>query len=174
MRRLVCSLPALLAASIAAAQAPAAVTPCADDPRYSRLDFWVGAWDVFIDGELAGHNRIEKILDGCAVLEHWTGSGGGQGKSLFYVGPGGRWQQVWVTVAATRPGGTKEKAERPAPDDGGMRFEGRIEGRDGTTWLDRTTLTPLPDGSVRQLIEVSMDGGESWRATFDAVYRRKP
>jgi hypothetical protein len=40
--------------------------------------------------------------------------------------------------------------------------------------LDRTSLVPLPGDEVRQLIEVSSDGGATWRPTFDARYRRAP
>jgi hypothetical protein len=36
--------------------------------------------------------------------------------------------------------------------------------------LDRTTLTPLGNGRVRQVIETSRDGGKTWRVGFDAVY----
>jgi hypothetical protein len=34
-----------------------------------------------------------------------------------------------------------------------------------------TILLPIAGGAVRQHIEVSMDGGASWRTTFDAEYR---
>jgi hypothetical protein len=36
--------------------------------------------------------------------------------------------------------------------------------------LDRTTLTPLPDDRVRQLIEISRDRGVTWQTNFDAYY----
>jgi hypothetical protein len=39
---------------------------------------------------------------------------------------------------------------------------------------DRTTLTPLPDGRVRQLIETSNDDGRSWETRFEGFYRRRP
>jgi len=58
---------------------------CADMPVYSLLDFWVGEWDVYSGEEKVGENRIHKILNGCAVMEHWTAADGGEGKSLFYV-----------------------------------------------------------------------------------------
>jgi hypothetical protein len=38
--------------------------------------------------------------------------------------------------------------------------------------LDRTTLTPLADGRVRQVIERSSDGGTTWTTGFDAMYVR--
>jgi hypothetical protein len=58
---LACSLvPAMLAAQ----QAPS----CDETPGFSKLDFWVGEWDVFVGDRQVGENRIEKILDGCAVV----------------------------------------------------------------------------------------------------------
>lgn len=54
-----------------------------------------------------------------------------------------------------------------------MRFQGEIALPDGTSYLDRTTLTLLETGDVRQLIEVSTDSGNHWRAVFDAIYRRR-
>lgn len=38
--------------------------------------------------------------------------------------------------------------------------------------LNRTALTRIEAGIVRQLIEFSRDNGATWRTTFDAVYRR--
>ena len=52
-----------------------------------------------------------------------------------------------------------------------MRIQGRIHAEENRSYLDRTTLTDLGDGTVRQLIEVSMDEGVTWKATFDAVCR---
>lgn len=57
---------------------------------------------------------------------------------------------------------------------GGVRFQGELRHPDGHIVLDRTTLTPLDGGEVRQLIEVSSDGGSSWRRAFDARYRPAP
>lgn len=37
--------------------------------------------------------------------------------------------------------------------------------------MDGTTLSPLAGGEVRQLIEISLDGGTTWQAGFDARYR---
>ena len=148
-------------------QAPA----CADVPGFSTLDFWIGEWDVMVGDEKVGENAIAKVLDGCAVTERWRASGGGEGRSLFYYTPAtGAWRQVWVTARATASGGVKEKTLIQRLDGGGVRFQGEIPLPDGRSYLDRTTLTPLGDGRVRQHIEVSTDGGESWRTTFDAVY----
>ncbi len=145
---------------------------CAGDSLYAALDFWVGNWDVYVADTLVGVNRISKVLKGCAVVEEWQDARGGRGQSLFYVEPALRqWRQVWVTEAATRPGGTKEKRLIARLSGNAVRFQGEVRGPDGRVVLDRTTLTPLPGGEVRQLIETSDDGGTSWRQVFDARYR---
>jgi hypothetical protein len=148
---------------------------CAADSVFHALDFWVGNWNVFVGDSLVGTNRVEKILTGCAIREDWRTPGGGDGQSLFYVDQRTRqWKQVWVTTRALDPGGLKEKALIGRPGGGGTRFQGQLLLADGRIILDRTTLTPLSSGEVRQLIEISLDGGDTWRATFDARYRRMP
>lgn len=145
---------------------------CGGAEGFDRLDFWIGQWDVFAGDRQVGRNRIEKILGGCAVSETWSGAGGGEGRSLFYHLPwSGEWKQVWVTDTATRTGGVKEKSLVEILDDGALRFQGRIPDAEGRLWYDRTTLTPLPEGRVRQHLEISSDG-ETWQTTFDAVYVR--
>ena len=163
----------LLALAAPALGEEATVPACDDDQTYHALDFWVGEWDVYVGEELAGSNRIEKILSGCAVLEHWHGAGGSEGKSLFFVTGEGRWKQVWVTEWATRPGGVKEKVWQQLDQPDQVRFQGRITLPDGRSYLDRTTLTRLPSGDVRQVIETSGDEGATWEAGFDALYRRR-
>jgi hypothetical protein len=54
------------------------------DPSARQFDFWIGRWQVSQAGKPAGNNHIEKILDGCALLENWTGAQGGTGKSLNF------------------------------------------------------------------------------------------
>lgn len=144
---------------------------CADDARFSLLDFWIGEWTVYTGGKKAGDNRIEKILGGCAVAEFWVGRQGGKGQSLFFIDTDGHWQQVWVTEWAANPGGVKQKTHVEMEGDS-VRFQGEISHPEHGRYLDRTTLTPLQDGSVRQLIEISTDGGKTWQVTFDAVYER--
>lgn len=155
------------------AQAPPPAPPvsCEQNPAYHRLDFWIGDWDVFDiqSGKKDGTNRIEKILKGCAIIENWQDANGSQGKSLFFFEPaGGVWKQVWVTDA----GPMKEKTAQDTYKDKGIRFQGTIPHRDGTSHLDRTTLVPASGGQVRQTIEISRDGGKSWEVVYDAEYRR--
>ena len=155
--------------------APTAGVACTGD-LYAALDFWTGDWVVESNGVRQGTNRITRILDGCAVREEWTDTQGGTGESLFYVAPNGEWRQVWVTENATQLGGVKEKRwvalDDGEAEPGAVRFQGALPLPAGGTLLDRTTLTPRADGTVRQHIEISRDGGTTWQTTFDAVYRR--
>ena len=160
---------------LAAAQVAATGAPCAAEPHLHALDFWLGEWAVFEQDQKVGSNSIRSILGGCAIVESWRDVEGNEGRSLFFPLPGeSRWKQVWVTDHARTVGGTKEKLEDVAYTKAGrVRFEGSYPGHaSGERIQDRTTLTQEPDGSVRQVIEVSRDGGATWRATFDAIYRK--
>jgi hypothetical protein len=149
------------------------IPSCADDPAFAVLDFWVGEWNVFTGSDLVGTNRIDKVLSGCAVVEHWRAEGGGEGMSLFYYQPAARkWKQVWVTQTPASPGGVKEKELVETLPDGALRFQGSVPLVEGGTYHDRTTLTPLADGTVRQVIEFSRDG-LAWQISFAAIYRRR-
>lgn len=142
--------------------------PCGA-PEYRVFDFWVGEWEVTTaQGQPAGTNLIEKILNGCVLLENWTGVSGGSGKSFnFYDAGKGRWTQTWVADSGNVlevHGGFR---------DGAMRFDGQVNRKDGTPFLDRMTFFPLEPGKVRQLIEHSGDNGKTWVVWFDGIYNRK-
>lgn len=155
------------------AYAQPTISSCSETDLFKKLDFWVGEWNVFAGDRQVGTNRIEKILDGCAILEHWRSARGGEGKSLFYVDPVQKiWKQVWVTRHPLRPGGTKEKQQIATFENGAIRFQGKYM-RNGTLILDRTTLTPISQDSVRQHIQTSADGGDTWGRGFNAIYIRK-
>lgn len=52
--------------------------PCLYSEAHRQFDFWVGSWNVMTpQGQQAGTNVIQPILNGCALVENWT-SGGGQ------------------------------------------------------------------------------------------------
>ena len=87
----------VLSPTVAAAQTPATPPPGCPAEVRRQFDFWVGNWDVTVGGKPAGENRIERILEGCALLENWSGAGGMSGKSLnFYDPPAQQWHQTWV------------------------------------------------------------------------------
>jgi hypothetical protein len=155
-------------------QAATGIPSCDTDSTYHQLDFWVGEWRVTADGVLDGTDRIEKVLNGCAVSETWHDvAPGHEGRSLFFVASAPkRWKQVWVTETARALGGTKEKGMIASYPGGGVRFQGELIGPLGRVLLDRTTLTPMPNGTVQQVIERSIDGGSTWTTPYTATYTR--
>ncbi len=147
--------------------------PCAA-PEHRQFDFWLGEWDVFgPQDKVVGHSRIESILNGCVIAEHWTSGGNppgaGDGKSFnAYNAQTRQWEQFWVDAQGGRlilAGGLRN---------GAMVLEGTqplADTKTGKHQRERITWTPLPDGSVRQLWESSVDDGGSWTVAFDGNYR---
>jgi hypothetical protein len=163
-----CLLPEALAAQAPPPAAPPA--PACRATEVSRnLDFWVGNWDVYAGATLAGTDLVERILGGCAIVEHWHGPDGDEGISLFaYDARHDLWTQTWVTGDTSVQGGLKFKVLRAHTPTTTI-FQGELEGRSGAVYYDRTMLTAQAGGSVHQLIQVSRDG-VSWRTGFDAIY----
>ena len=150
-------------------QAQANVPPCERIAGHRQFDFWIGDWDVYNrQGKKAGTNRIDKVVNGCVLMENWVGAGGGPGKSLnYYDHTTGEWVQIWIGgtgVILPARGGIK---------DGSMFLEGTRYLRNGTTQLYRGTWTPLEDGRVRQFLELSSDEGKTWKVWFEGFYVRK-
>ena len=160
------SLMLLVSAGVTAADPPASKCTATE---MRQFDFWIGAWNVTDRGKQAGHNRIERILDGCALLENWTGAEGGAGKSLnFFDAEDSRWHQTWID----RSGGALFLSGRF--ENGSMRLEGeRAASGETPATRHRITWTPLPGGRVRQLWESSPLGREEWTVQFDGLYVRE-
>jgi tetratricopeptide (TPR) repeat protein len=139
--------------------------PTADQPGFRSFDFWIGDWEARTeDGVLQGHNRIERLLGGAAILERWTGATGFRGTSLNrYDRRTGTWRQTWVDDQ-----GDITEFEDGTVRDGRLTF-GALDadgGRHRLTFEDRG-----PD-AFRQLAERSDDGGRTWTVEYDFRYRR--
>ncbi len=144
--------------------------PCEYDEHFRDFDFWIGSWDVHTaNGQLAGHNRIERAERGCVLTEHWTNTAGGTGMSINYVDKTtDEWVQVWNSQ-----GGSQINIRGGLTDDG-MNLAGTIHYvANGTTAPFRGLWTPMPDGRVRQYFEQSNDGGETWVPWFEGFYSRQ-
>jgi hypothetical protein len=141
-------------------------------PEYRQFDFWVGAWSVTTPrGQVAGTNRIEKILGGCVLQEHWSSANGGDGTSLnMWNAADSTWRQVWMDAG----GNLLELKGRLVGTDMVLSGTRSTPGRPGVVTIDRITWTPLPDGNVRQHWESSTDDGATWTTAFDGLYARGP
>lgn len=142
---------------------------CSATPEFRAFDFWVGEWNVYPAGvgELVGRSRIELILNDCVVLENWTGESGYVGKSYnIFDRATGRWEQFWVDGAGGRIHFTGEARE------GNLHYRAETTAPDGSVRHRRLTFFRLGADQVRQLSELSTDGGESWSIEYDFHYHR--
>ena len=140
--------------------------PCSTS-EYHQFDFWIGHWDTFEvsnSTKVIAHNRVESMLDGCAIREVYEQADGLVGES-FSVYDSSRhvWHQSWVTNRGhllTLEGGM---------NDGQMILTGN-DVTEGKTRLLRGIWSRAGDG-VRETAEVSNDNGKSWAVLFDITFK---
>jgi len=146
-----------------------AKAPCMFKDEARQFDFWIGEWDCFNpQGRQDGTSVIERFAGGCGILENWTGTFGGAGKSInFYDPVDGKWFQYWIgqNGVPIRLSGTFR--------DGAMRYESAQPLPDGSQSLIHLTFTKIDDDTVRQLSEASTNGGKTWTVNYDYKYVRK-
>jgi hypothetical protein len=154
-----------VSAQLSSENTPAPPQPCGQ-PEATQFDFWLGEWEVLAKDRVVGHNLISRIQGGCTLLEEYTASGGAfEGKSFNYFDSAdGRWHQVWVDNSGTRLHLTGGFADGQMVMSGERTVNGKVS-------TDRISWTDNPDGTVRQLWELSADGGETWQVLFDGLYR---
>jgi len=149
---------------VAVAQAPPPKTDCSA-PEFRQFDFWLGAWRVTSRGKPAGTSRIESAMKGCAIVEHWTSAGGGQGTSLnFYDRRTTTWSQAWIDESGNAlhlKGGLVA---------GRMILQSEPQDTPKGRTVQRITWSREGDAAVRQLWETSSDGGRTWTVSFDGLY----
>jgi len=143
--------------------------PCCSE-YYRQLDFWIGDWVVYANGQMVGFNKIVKVENGCALRENWksvVSSHTGTSHN-FYDKNLKKWHHVWVgndgivvNVKGVYEGNRMVMTSNEYRDEKGNRTIDRI------TWLNNA------DGTVRQTWEQSKDGGLAYTLLWDGLYRRR-
>jgi len=147
---------------------PSACNCCSE--KHRQFDFWLGEWEAFSNGNLAGTNSISLLQDSCLIRENWISAGGTYtGTSYnFYNEANDQWQQLWID----NQGGYLELHGNFEANRMVLSSE-EMTSQKGEKYRNRITWTDNPDGTVRQQWEISKDGGESWEAVFDGLYKKK-
>lgn len=137
------------------------------DEGHRQFDFWIGEWDVLDPkGRVVGHSRVEAILDGFVLLEHWTSAQGTNGKSFNrYDSRTDKWHQIWVDDQG------EEINFYGGLDDGAMVLVSRGD-KGSKKSSTRMTFTRLANGDVRQVWETG-DATGSYAPLFCGRYVRK-
>ncbi len=159
----------VLGLGLAASDPAGAANPGAcTRPEFRQFDFRLGSYSVTTrTGQPAGVALIESVLDGCMLMEHWTGAISGHGRAHYFYDVN---DDVWRLLFVNDQGGRLIMAGRLV--DGAMVFSGpnRFNEFDG---LHRMTWSRLSDGRVSQHWELSIDEGASWKDVFLGVYARR-
>ncbi|MBL4801388.1 MAG: hypothetical protein JKY45_05790 [Emcibacter sp.] len=149
------------------------VVPCAH-PMFRALDFWVGDWKVYHreSGELAGFDRVGRILKGCAIQQSWISLDDHfssplvpfrmNGKSLTAFN-GQHWTQFWVDNQAGSQmisGGFEEAVLT-------LKSQTPVMGH-----IYKLTWEKQKDGTVRHMARRRKVEVEKWDVLFDFIYRR--
>jgi len=146
-----------------------AVHPCMYSEEAKQFDFFVGEWNAFNpQGRPVGSSVIQRIANGCGVLENWRDGFGNEGKSINFYDPGDkRWHQYWM--------GSNGVPLRYAgiSTDGAIRYEAEANAASGAKTLARLTFFKVDENTVRQLAENSTNGGKTWNVGYDFKYVRK-
>ncbi len=156
--------------SAAASQAAAQSALGCKLPEHRQFDFWVGTWDVSPTGQdrVVARSVVENIYGGCVIRENWMPASGTPGGSLNTYDPAdNRWHQEWMDASNARVSFVGYLAE------GKMVLTGNWRGaqKPGQEGLVRMTYSRLDAGAVRQLGQISLDKGATWKPFFDFTYR---
>jgi len=147
---------------------PSNPLPCTS-PEYRQFDFWIGDWAVFEADSItsAAHVRVDRILGGCVLREHYEDSTDLIGESFTTYDTARKlWHQTWVTNHGrllTIEGGQ---------ENGSMVLTGAYYGNNNEEVRVRGTWTPIGSG-VREWAVTSSDSGRTWKPWFDLSFRRR-
>jgi len=147
------------------AQIRAKVFPCDEDPKHTKLDFWIGNWDVFVNGSKRADSKISRPEGNCMLYEYYTTLGDFSGQSFnFFDQQRNAYHQIWINFKA----GKTEYYE--------------VEAKDGYLMMEtdstsnprlRMSYTLLEDGNVRQLMHQYDSSKATWNQVFDGLYIKK-
>lgn len=146
--------------------------PCLTNPLNKKMDFWIGEWDVLVNGTKVGQNSISKAEGGCVIHESYTTSPGAfSGQSMNYYDPeDSLWKQNWVGTTLNNV----TKFIETKSSEGLMVFEDDFVNAQGNrVWIRMTFSYNKEKDTVTQHIENSTDDKKSWTTAFNGLYVRR-
>ncbi|MFC5742797.1 hypothetical protein [Dyella tabacisoli] len=151
------------------ANTPAAVSAHCKDSAYRQFDFWLGDWDTFRvatpNQPSVARNHVTAILGGCVLREVFQRTDGYTGESYtIYDATRKLWHQSWVTNEGELlvAEGTQQGKQ--------IVLTGSTYDAKGET-VHKVSWEQTADG-VRETATASSDGGKTWAAEFDIVFRK--
>ncbi len=165
-------LAAWILACSAGAFAQAPPQPGCDSAESRQFDFWIGEWELSYktpDGKAGtSRNRISPILDGCAILEEFSGAPGTKldGRSVSTFDRNARaWKQTWVDNTGSYLDFTGGLSE-------GRMVLAREAERQGRRFRQRMVWQDIRPDALKWLWQRSDDGGSTWSTQWEIDYKR--
>ena len=146
--------------------------PCLKDNNNNKFDFWLGEWDVFVNGSKIAESSITKAKGGCAVHEDFVVLNGyyaGQSIS-YYDTEEKRWHQYWVGSAGDKSKYYETKDYGPEAD---LQFLTKSTNPKGVESWTKMSYKQEDENTVVQTLIFSTDKGETWTSSFAGNYKRK-
>ena len=178
-------LRSLLATALLSLVTFSALATC-DEPERSEFDFWLGEWTIhqrFPAGEewieQPAATSVTKILDGCALIERWSGlvqypwAGMEKGEPMegfsirYYLPEEKVWRIQWMD--SRNP--FLSDGMYGTIDDGYGEFEPR--NREGETQWTRIVFERKAGDHVYWHLDLTSDGGENWRTIWIMDMKRR-
>jgi len=166
MKSLITILLVVVSFQVFAQQQP---QPCSTEPHTHDFDFWIGEWDVYQTGTktIVGHSVVQSISGGCGILENWTATNGGSGKSInYYNSATGKWEQDWIGS-----GGGAQRYLNGIYKDSTMQFtyESTLKNKPVT---GNFKFYNIDKNTIRQYQDVNNDDGKTVTMSYDLTYVR--
>ncbi|MEO1033542.1 MAG: hypothetical protein AAFX55_19300 [Bacteroidota bacterium] len=139
--------------------------PCRFDDNYKKFDFWIGEWDVYVQGQKVAESSITHTNGACGILENWRPTNSNGGNSISYYDTADqKWKQNWVAN-----GGVSHYEEPEDYTYGNMQLIAKGDG----VWYKMIYIHDKTEDTVRQTMKSSTDEGKAWTKVFDGLYKRK-
>lgn len=138
------------------------------------FDFWLGQWRIVSAADPStpqGQSRIDSDLNGCAVVENYSGAGGAPARSLnLYDRVSATWSQTYIDDVGFTLRMDGKRRDRVLTMTSGVRSIPAI----GIALTDTIHWRAEQGGTVRQTWLQSTDGGLTYVNVFDGRYLPDP
>ena len=140
--------------------------PCKYGMDYKKLDFWLGEWDVYVNGNKTAESFITKSMGGCTLHEDYRTLSGYFGRSYNYFDSSDNlYTQIWID----KFNGKYVFKEKEAKEGYLLMLADQGEGN----LVKMSYEKDIKTGNVTQIMESSADNGETWTLSFTGIYKNK-
>lgn len=163
--------------------APASAADVGSSPTRQRapvtctdVDPLIGDWEV-IDarGNVTADSQFKGLNNNCALVQTYTPRNGRRSATclIAYDSRSRDWM-IWVAWdGGTRSQYTHGVLLRNISHDGLVANELRFDAVGARGALQHLAFFTMPDGTLREWQESSIDGGRTWKENFDRIWRRR-